>query len=54
MVNNQGIEIGTKKLAGENDIKEAEFDLLPYASGIYNLRVLDGQKVVIKKIAKIK
>ena len=54
MVNNQGIEIGTKKLVGEDDIKEAEFDLLPFAAGIYNIRVLDGQKVVIKKIAKIK
>jgi hypothetical protein len=54
MVNNQGFEISTKKLMGENEIKEAEFDLLPYASGIYHLRVLDGQKLVIKKIAKIK
>jgi len=38
---------------GENGIKECEFDLLPYASGIYNLRVFDGTKVFTKKIAKV-
>ena len=54
MVNSQGVELGTKELVGENGVKEAEFDLLPYATGIYNVKVLDGHKVVIKKIAKIK
>ena len=54
MVNSQGVELGTKELVGENGVKEAEFDLLPHATGIYNVKVLDGHKVVIKKIAKIK
>jgi hypothetical protein len=54
MVNSQGVELGTNDLKGENGLKETEFDLLPYATGIYNVRILDGHKVVIKKIAKIK
>ncbi len=54
LVNTQGIEIGSKPLIGEGEIKEAEFDLLTYASGIYNVRVQDGRKVIIKKIAKVK
>lgn len=54
MVNSQGVELGTKDVVGENGIKEAEFDLLPYSTGMYNVRVLDGRKVVIKKIAKIR
>ena len=54
MVNSQGIELGTKDLRGEGGFKEAEFDLLPYATGVYNVRIIDGRKVVIKKIAKIK
>jgi hypothetical protein len=54
LVNTQGIEIGSKHLTGEGSVKETEFDLLPYASGIYNIRISDGQKLVIKKIAKTK
>src|SRR5690606_11505674 len=54
VVNSQGLELGTKDLKGENGFKEAEFDLLPYATGIYNVKILDGHKVIIKKIAKVK
>ena len=43
-----------KSLVGENGVKETEFDLLPYANGIYNVRIVDGHKVYIKKIAKVK
>ncbi|WP_276373558.1 T9SS type A sorting domain-containing protein [Chryseolinea sp. H1M3-3] len=54
LVNTQGIEIGTKPLMGDGSVKEGEFDLLSYATGIYNIRILDGKKVIVKKIAKIK
>jgi hypothetical protein len=53
LVNTQGVELVSKELVGDR-IKEVEFDLVSYASGIYNVRVLDGNKVVIKRIAKIK
>jgi hypothetical protein len=48
-----GIEIESKNLIGEGEIKEGEFDLLPYATGIYNVRIMDGSKLSIKKIAKV-
>jgi hypothetical protein len=54
MVSAAGVLMETKSLAGENGIKEAEFDLLPYANGIYNVRIVDGHKIYIKKIAKVK
>ena len=54
VVNSQGIELGKTDLKGENGFKEAEFDMLPYATGVYNVKILDGHKVIIKKIAKIK
>jgi len=54
MTNAAGVEIETKALVGENGIKAGEFDLIPYATGIYNIRISVGSKVVIKKIAKVK
>jgi hypothetical protein len=54
MVSAAGVLMETKSLTGENGIKEAEFDLLPYANGIYNVRIVDGHKIYIKKIAKVK
>lgn len=54
LVSTQGVEIGQKELKGEGDIKETEFDLVSLAAGIYHVRILDGQKVTNKKIAKIK
>ncbi len=54
MVSAAGVLMEAKALIGENGIKAAEFDLLPYANGIYNVRITDGHKVYIKKIAKVK
>jgi len=48
-----GMEMDSKSLTGDNGIKEAQFDLLPYATGIYNIIVIDGSKQMIKKIAKV-
>jgi hypothetical protein len=48
-----GMEMDSKNLTGENEIKEAEFDLNEYATGIYNVRIIDGSKQSIKKIAKV-
>ncbi|HEX6890755.1 MAG TPA: T9SS type A sorting domain-containing protein, partial [Chryseolinea sp.] len=48
-----GMEMDSKSLTGDNGIKEGEFDLNAYATGIYNVRVIDGSKQSIKKIAKV-
>jgi autotransporter-associated beta strand protein len=54
LVSSQGVEMDRMELAGAGGSKQAEFDLLPFAAGIYHVRILDGQKVTNKKIAKIK
>jgi hypothetical protein len=54
VVSAAGVQLEKKTLIGENGIKVAEFDLMPYATGIYNVRIVDGKKVFIKKIAKVK
>jgi hypothetical protein len=54
LVNSAGMEIETKQLVGEGNVKEGEFDLIPHASGIYYLKILDGTKMFIRKVAKIK
>lgn len=48
-----GVEIQTINLIGDSGIKEGEFDLLSFAPGIYNLRIVDGSKLSVKKIAKV-
>jgi hypothetical protein len=48
-----GIEMESKNLTGDDGIKEGEFDLAQYSSGIYNIRIMDGSRQLIKKIAKI-
>jgi len=48
-----GIEMDSKYLTGDNGVKEGEFDLLQYSAGIYNVRIMDGSKQLIKKIAKV-
>jgi len=48
------MEIETKQLVGEGNVKEGEFDLIPHASGIYYLKILDGTKMFIRKVAKVK
>jgi hypothetical protein len=48
-----GVEVQTINLIGDNGIKEGEFDLVSFAPGIYNLRIIDGSKLSIKKIAKV-
>lgn len=53
LINAQGIEVGTKDFIGNGDLKEAEFDLLHYAPGMYHVRIQDGGKVINKKIAKV-
>ena len=54
LVNSAGMEIETKQLVGDGNIKEGEFDLIPQASGIYYLKILDGTKMFIRKVAKVK
>jgi hypothetical protein len=53
ILSSTGVEMESKNLAGDNGIKEGEFDMLPYATGIYNIRIIDGSKLLIKKIAKV-
>jgi hypothetical protein len=54
LVSTQGIEIARSGFTSNGDVKETEFDLRPYTAGIYNVKILDGSKVIIRKIAKIK
>ena len=54
ILNSTGAQIEATTLVGENGVKEGEFNLLPYATGIYNIKIFDGSKVFIKKIAKVK
>ncbi|HZI24056.1 MAG TPA: T9SS type A sorting domain-containing protein, partial [Chryseolinea sp.] len=54
LVNSAGMEIETKQLVGDGSVKEGEFDLIPHASGIYYLKILDGTKMFIRKVAKVK
>jgi hypothetical protein len=53
ILSSTGVEIEAKSLTGDSGIKEGEFDLLSYAAGIYNIRIIDGSKLSIKKIAKV-
>jgi hypothetical protein len=53
LVSATGLEMESKTLAGERGLKEGQFELNAYASGIYYVRISDGSKVYIKKIAKV-
>jgi hypothetical protein len=48
-----GVEMLSKNLIGKGEIKEGEFDLLSFAPGIYNIKIVDGSKQSVKKIAKV-
>jgi hypothetical protein len=53
ILSSTGMEMESKNLTGDNDVKEGEFDLVKYSAGIYTIRIMDGSKQVIKKIAKV-
>ena len=53
ILSSTGMEMDSKNLTGESGVKEGEFDLMLYATGIYNVRIIDGSKQSIKKIAKV-
>ncbi len=53
ILSSTGIEMESKNLTGDNGVKEGEFDLVQYSAGIYNIRIIDGSKQLIKKIAKV-
>ena len=53
ILSSTGMEMESKNLTGDNGVKEGEFDLVQYSAGIYNIRIIDGSKQLIKKIAKV-
>jgi hypothetical protein len=53
LVNSSGVEIETQSLTGEDGVKQGQFDLLPHAAGIYYVKIFDGSKIIIKKVAKV-
>ncbi len=48
-----GVEMVSKNLIGNGEVKEGEFDLLSFTPGIYNITIVDGSKQSVKKIAKV-
>ena len=53
ILSSTGVEMESKNLIGDNGVKEGEFDLVQYSEGIYSIRIIDGSRQLIKKIAKV-
>lgn len=54
LVSASGIELARISLGSAGDQKEGEFDLTAYPMGVYILRINDGEKLLTKKVTKIK
>jgi hypothetical protein len=48
-----GVEMTSTTLIGNDGIKQGQFNISSYTTGIYNIRIFDGSRLFIKKIAKV-